>query len=1206
MTDTVPNIKQRRLEKQRLGRKRKWLRWFAVLAFIVAGAGTWFYRSMTEPAKLRRTAQNYLQTFFTADLTIDRVEFSFFGGIKLSGVTLADPCGAPGDAPLATCRQMTLHHRPLQLLFGNLRFDSVDVTGARCRAVFDDSTGHFNVQDLLAQNQFGGMKVADLPRVSTGDIDVEVVRRGAKSDVLVERFTLNILALPNPDGQAAYDVVWDAETDRLSKGTLRIDFDKKTIRDIDGGTPWLSVRAAALATEAATPGARYWMDLLGLQGQFHAVDFALPMLPVVDERHHVSIQIEQAAISIPIDAIETKLPPKDRYLTWTDVAGTLQVGNNHAYLDFFGYWNNCLCRAKLQLSGTIDENTRPSDIGFVLDLEAKQFTLPRSDPAIAPAESRLIASLPKLAKFYRHYDPHGQIDLSLSISKEEGRDAPIMLDRALIEALGPDISHHKFPYRITNVRGTVEIGRDGLNVIGISGDHGDGWVIANGWTGGPGGPVPADIDIYGYNIALDDDLCSGMGPHHRKMWDSFSPEGVADLHVSMQRGPPVDGAPAPWSITTVADVQSADAVFDQFPYPIYDFDGVVRIENNEINISGIQGFGESGAIAVSGIAETTPTGLERLDLRIVADHVMLDDTLFSCFEPKTRAQLKQLHPEGTAEIEVDLSKDGHADSLDYVVNVDLNQTPIRHDNLLVPIRESSGHLRIDRKRIEIEHLTGRLGDGHIELDGFIDREPVAPCLDIRAKCQNMSLTSDVIDSFPLHLRKPLLDLGVSGTLNADAVWKRDASDPSGKLDSTIHVDLQGIAMRHPSFPIPISISSGTAVIDDSRLTLTNVVAGGHGVDLNIDGSISVTHNDATGRPDVATDLRFDIAINEFNESVRDAAPWRIRKLLGNLEPQGQLRLRDARIVLDQSSQKSVPDWSLAGTLETDDLSLQTGLSFENLRGRMPFSASSKNGVFDFDGKLTAPQVTLAKLDLENVQGSITYDSQRSEWTIGQLSAQLANAAIGGELQTWLESGETHYGGAFTFDHVPVAALMTAFSDKNKPAGQDSIAGTVVGQVSISGSLSDSANRRAGGKFEVKEAELYKLPALLAILNVINLTLPKESAFQEVDAEFYLSDDKLQFRDLHLKGNALAMVGEGEMVWSTKELDLRLTAVSPKQGSKIPVVTELLEGASREVIEVRVTGTMNDPVATGRPFRTVSNALETLLKPKDKNRQRKRK
>ncbi|GJM26060.1 MAG: hypothetical protein DHS20C16_24750 [Phycisphaerae bacterium] len=1160
---------------------------------------------MTDPAKLRRIAQEYLQTFFTADLSIDRVQFSPFGGIKLTGVTLADPCGGQGDEPLATCRAMTLHHKPLHLLLGRLRFDSVDISGARCRAVFDDSTGHFNVQDLLAQNQFGGMEMVDLPRVSTGDIDVDIVRRGPKSDALVERLTLNILALPNPERDAAYDVVWDATTDRVSSGTLQIDFDKKTIRDIDGGTPWLSVRAAALATEAATPGARYWMDLLGLQGQFHAVDFALPMLPVVDERHHVAIQIEQAAISIPIDAIETKLPPSQRYLTWTDVAGTLQVGNNHAFLDFIGYWNNCLCRAKLQLNGTIDENTRPGDIGFALDLEAKQFTLPRTDPTVAPAESRLIASLPKLAKFYRHYDPHGQIDLSLSISKAVGRNTPIILDRALIEALGPDVSHHKFPYRITNVRGTVEIGPDGLNVIGINGSHGDGWVIANGWTGGPAGPVPADIDIYGYNIALDDDLCAGMGPQHRKMWDSFSPEGVTDLHVSMQRSPPIDGAPSPWSITTTAQVESADAVFAQFPYPINDFDGLITIENNEINILGVQGQGETGEVAVGGIAETNQDGLERLELHIVANDVALDERLFSCFEPKTQAQLQQLHPEGTAEIEVDLSKGGKTDPIDYVVNVDLNQTPIRHSDLLVPIKASTGHLRIDRERIEVDRLTGRLADGHIELDGFINREPVDPCLDIRAKCQNMTLSRDVIDSFPLHLRKPLQDLGVSGTLNADAIWKRSADDPTRTLNSTIHVDLKGVSLRHPRFPIPIEVNSGTAVIDGSQLTLTNVIATGHGVNLNVDGTIRVTNNTSTGKADIASDLRIDIAIKEFNESIRDAAPWRIRKLMGNIQPKGSMRLRNGQLVLDQSSHNSAPNWSLNGTLETDDLSLQTGLSFENLSARLPFTATSKQGVFNFDGQLTAPQVTIAKLGLENVRGSIKYDAQRSQWSIGQLSAVVAGSTIGGELQTWTESGDTHYGGAFTFDHVPLEALTSAFSSGDNSANRKSIAGTVVGQVSIDGVLSDSSRRRAGGSFQVKEAELYKLPALLAILNVINLTLPKESAFQEINTEFYLSDDELQFRNLHLKGNALAMVGEGEMEWSTKSLDLKLTAISPKQGSKIPVVTELLEGASREVIEVRVTGTMNDPVATGRPFRTVSNALETLWQPKEKDRNRKK-
>ncbi len=1204
MTDSAPSIHERRLAKSRLKPKRKWLRWLALVVIVCAVAGVWTYRSMTEPAKLRRIAQEYMQSFFTTDLSIDRVQFSLFGGIKMSGVTLSDPCGIPGDEPLATCREMTLHHKPLQLLLGRLRFDSVDVSGTRCRAVFDDATGHFNVQDLLSQNHFGEMEMVDLPRVSTGNIDVEVFRRGPKFDSLVERLTLNILALPNPDGKAAYDVVWDATTDRSSSGTLQIDFDKKTIRDIDGGTPWLSVRAAALATEAATPGARYWMDLLGLQGQFHAVDFAIPMLPVVDKRHHIAIEIEQAAISVPIDELETKLPPTQRYLTWTDVAGTLQVGNNYAYLDFIGYWNNSLCRAKLQLSGSINESTLPADIGFVLELDAKEFTLPRNDPNVAPSESRLIASLPKLAKFYRHYDPHGKIDLSFAISKAEGRDAPIVLDRALIEALGPDISHHKFPYRITDVRGTVEIGPNGLNVIGINGQHGDGWVIANGWTGGPAGPVPADIDIYGYNIALDNDLCGGMGPHHRKMWDAFSPEGITDLHVNMQRGPEIDGEPAPWSIRTLANVQSADAVFTQFPYPVHNFDGTVLIEDNKITIDSVKGSGETGDVAVSGSARTTPDGLEQLDLNIVASDVSLDERLFSCFEPKTQQQLRQLRPEGTVDVEVVLSKTALAKPIDYVVNVELNQTPIRHANLLIPIHESTGHLRIDRKRIDIDHLTGRLADGRIELDGFIERAAINPCLDIRAKCHDMTLSHDVIESFPLHLRKPLQDLGVSGTLNADAVWKREATDPARALDTMIYVDLKGINLKHPRFPIPIEVSSGSAVINESGLTLTNVVAIGHGIDFEIGGTISVTNNEATSSTDIASDVHIDVAVGEFSQSLYDAAPWRIRKLLGNLKPTGAVRLRNGRLVIDQNSRQSTPDWKLTGTLETDGLGLETGLSFQNLHARLPFTASSRQGVFDFDGTLSAPSVSVAKLNIKDVQGSVGYDAQRSQWSIRQLSARIGDSTVGGEMQSWIESGETHYNGAFSFDHVPLQALAAAFSSQDDPASQKEIAGTVIGQVSIGGLLSDSSHRRAGGSFQVTEAELYKLPALLAILNVINLTLPRESAFQEVDSEFYLADDKLQFRNLHLKGNALAMVGEGEMEWSSKSLDLRLTAVSPKQDSKIPVVTELLEGASREVIEVRVTGTMNDPVATGRPFRTVSNALETLLKPKEKDQRRK--
>ncbi len=77
-----------------------------------------------------------------------------------------------------------------------------------------------------------------------------------------------------------------------------------------------------------------------------------------------------------------------------------------------------------------------------------------------------------------------------------------------------------------------------------------------------------------------------------------------------------------------------------------------------------------------------------------------------------------------------------------------------------------------------------------------------------------------------------------------------------------------------------------------------------------------------------------------------------------------------------------------------------------------------------------------------------------------------------------------------------------------------------------------------------------------------------------------------------------MIGSGTMAMSTQELDIKLVTVSPHRWAKLPIMTELLEGAARELIEVAVTGTPQKPQATARPLRGLEKAINTLVIPDD--------
>jgi hypothetical protein len=127
---------------------------------------------------------------------------------------------------------------------------------------------------------------------------------------------------------------------------------------------------------------------------------------------------------------------------------------------------------------------------------------------------------------------------------------------------------------------------------------------------------------------------------------------------------------------------------------------------------------------------------------------------------------------------------------------------------------------------------------------------------------------------------------------------------------------------------------------------------------------------------------------------------------------------------------------------------------------------------------------------------------------------------------------------------------------------------------------------------VRDAQIWKLPIVFAIFQVLNLT-PDENVFHDGRLKYVLSQDDLTFERIDLQGKAMSFVGGGRMDLRTGQLDLTLLAGSPVR-IRLPLLTELWEGAWRELLEVRVLGTLDQPRIVPRPLRSLGRALDTLF------------
>jgi hypothetical protein len=77
-----------------------------------------------------------------------------------------------------------------------------------------------------------------------------------------------------------------------------------------------------------------------------------------------------------------------------------------------------------------------------------------------------------------------------------------------------------------------------------------------------------------------------------------------------------------------------------------------------------------------------------------------------------------------------------------------------------------------------------------------------------------------------------------------------------------------------------------------------------------------------------------------------------------------------------------------------------------------------------------------------------------------------------------------------------------------------------------------------------------------------------------------------------------MMGSGTLQLPDKSLDLVLISTGPHGWDDVPVLTELLEGTSRELMEVHVRGPLNNTSIQAHPFRGVGETIKTLVQPKE--------
>jgi hypothetical protein len=159
-------------------------------------------------------------------------------------------------------------------------------------------------------------------------------------------------------------------------------------------------------------------------------------------------------------------------------------------------------------------------------------------------------------------------------------------------------------------------------------------------------------------------------------------------------------------------------------------------------------------------------------------------------------------------------------------------------------------------------------------------------------------------------------------------------------------------------------------------------------------------------------------------------------------------------------------------------------------------------------------------------------------------------------------------------------------------GRQNLQGDIFAEVELHGT-GRSLNLLGGyGKIQTHRAYVYDLPVMAALVKFVRIHPPDRNAVASSDVDFRIEGNHIYLDPITLSGDAMGLVGKGEMNFQG---DIRLTFHTKvgRGNLNVPVLKQVFGSASQQLLLVHVGGTLQNPEISNEPFPGLNRALQQL-------------
>ncbi len=781
-------------------------------------------------------------------------------------------------------------------------------------------------------------------------------------------------------------------------------------------------------------------------------------------------------------------------------------------------------------------------------------------------------------------------DASFVVRKAKDQPVDFLVKTNVAEGV---FRHPRLPATISGVNGLATIRPSGVQVHQLSGAYGGArWTVA-GQSNAVAWPCELAMKLNVDGFLIDKRLALSLPPNKRKLWDLLHPHGhidVTDATVTYQNGKWI-------TKSATVDCKGVDVKFSKFPYPVQQLVGRVTINEGIASCERMTGQ-VRGTQMNCGFRLPLDPKLTKERLVVVSTDgpVAIDNVLLGALTPqlnptsKLETFVRSLNPRGNVHLvngtfRTDMEGTRHQD-----IDLTISGGQLRYKNFAYPLYNVQGNVRVQDQLVTMSefHAVNNNG-GNILCDGTYQM-PMKNAAGLTTRDSSLVLK--------FRAARVPMDDALRSALPASAQQTWDSLSPSGVLDYLVaRVDQNGganpvqirlaasevesaqgnrevLSIQPPEIPYRLDIANGHVVYDGTGVVIKSVRAVHEATSISAAGNC---YQNQDGRWQLVLDIHGGSRVNPDAQLVR-ALPDQVRQGMRSLQLRRpvSVRGRTSLFLADQKHPTPQFDWDVVMQLEGNRIG-DVG-PVRSLRGEIKSrGVSSEQGVYA-EGEVRIDSMHVYDLQFTSIRGP--YRVQNDRLMLGRHS-QLANQTqparairgklFDGEIQL---NGEALLSSA-TFD------VQVALSEGKVPTllaslgyGQQALTGTFNVDMDLEGTVGTTELLAGSGKANVTGANLYQLPLLVQLLNLLRITPTEDVAFTDSTVDFRIVEDQLNFDDLKLWGDLVTLHGGGTLN-RRLELDLAFnTRVSPN--NTFSKIVRPLRSQKYSLWDVDVRGPISDP------------------------------